>query len=253
MSRIDWFDLIFSNFDPVKNQLKAKQRVLIHPRNNALCVINATDYGNAQQRRRVFIFATRHDTYHSGFDTKSKLNDAFKASTFKWISEKGFFTKTFPVEKQHNAEKKTSFFSLTGYTDLVDVTDSFKATFCNSGLMVDGLVYSEEMTPKYLTPITLSEIIENGPVDDKYYITGECERLNGFPDDWTNSGFPRRHRCLCAIGRLNQSPQGGFVCIKFVVLLPQDQLALGITNGADLVLVQTFRQIRQLLGRQIRL
>lgn len=230
-------------------------------------VINAADYGNAQRRRRVFIFATRRDTYHFGFDTKSKLIDAFKASAFEWISEKGFFAKTFPVEKQHNAEKKTSFFSLTGYTDLVDVTDSFKATFYNSGLMVDGLVYSEEMTPKYLTPITLSEIIENGPVDDKYYITGEslekwtymkgakkiertsktgytymfsegpiafpdpldrpgrtmltsegtpnrsthiiedtatgkmrrltpveCERLNGFPDDWTNTGMPERQR-----------------------------------------------------------
>lgn len=230
-------------------------------------VINAADYGNAQRRRRVFIFATRRDAYHFGFDTKAELTDAFKAGAFEWISEKGFFANAFPVEVQHNADKKPSFCSLTGYTDLVDVTESFQASFYNSGLMVDGMVYSEEMTPKYIAPIPLSEIVEYGPVDDRYYITGdslekwkymkgakkiertsktgftytfsegpiafpdplnrpgrtmltsegtpnrsshiieekatgkmrrltpiECERLNGFPDNWTNTGMPERQR-----------------------------------------------------------
>lgn len=25
----------------------------------------------------------------------------------------------------------------------------------------------------------------------------ECERLNGFPDDWTNTGMPKRIRYFC--------------------------------------------------------
>lgn len=231
-------------------------------------VINAADYGNAQRRRRVFIFATRRDTYHFGFNTKvTTITDAFKESAFEWISEKGFFAKTFPVEAVHNADKKFSFCSLTGYTDLVDVTEEFKAPFFNSGLMVDGMVYSEEMTPKFIEPTVLDRIVEEGPVAEKYYIKGEayekwkylkgakkiertaktgfsymfsegpiafpdpldrpgrtmltsegtlnrsshiiedkttkqlriltpieCERLNGFPDDWTNTGMPERQR-----------------------------------------------------------
>lgn len=170
-------------------------------------------------------------------------------------------------QERTNADKKASFCSLTGYTDLVDVTEEFKAPFYNSGLMVDGMVYSEEMTPKYIEPIVLDSIVEDGPVAEKYYIKGEayekwkylkgakkiertsksgfsymfsegpiafpdpldrpgrtmltsegtlnrsshiiedkatkqlriltpveCERLNGFPDDWTNTGMPERQR-----------------------------------------------------------
>jgi DNA-cytosine methyltransferase len=53
-------------------------------------VINAADYGNAQRRRRVFIFATRRDTYHFGFNTKvTAITDAFKESAFEWISPDG--------------------------------------------------------------------------------------------------------------------------------------------------------------------
>ena len=25
----------------------------------------------------------------------------------------------------------------------------------------------------------------------------ECERLNGFPDNWTNTGMPEKIRCFC--------------------------------------------------------
>lgn len=25
----------------------------------------------------------------------------------------------------------------------------------------------------------------------------ECERLNGFPDNWTNMGMPEKMRCFC--------------------------------------------------------
>ena len=149
----------------------------------------------------------------------------------------------------------------------MDVTENFAAAFYNSGVMLDGRVYSEELTPCYIPAVTLSEIVEDGPVDEKYYITGEtlekwtylkgakkvertsktgysywfsegpiafpdpldrpgrtmlasegslnrsthiiedksngkkrkltpieCERLNGFPDNWTNTNMPERQR-----------------------------------------------------------
>ena len=55
----------------------------------------------------------------------------------------------------------------------MDVTENFAAAFYNSGVMLDGRVYSEELTPCYIPAVTLSEIVEDGPVDEKYYITGE--------------------------------------------------------------------------------
>ena len=40
---------------------------------------------------------------------KEELTDAFKKTAFDWIAEKGFFAKVFPVEKEHNSEKKFFF------------------------------------------------------------------------------------------------------------------------------------------------
>lgn len=231
-------------------------------------VVNAADYGNAQRRRRVFIFATRRDTYGFGFDTgRRDFPEAFRESAFRNLISEGFFAKVFPVEPGYHPGKKRSFCTLSGYRDLVEVTDGFKASFYNAGVMVDGMVYSEEMTPCCVPPTTLEQIVEKEGVDAHYFIDGEafqkweylkgakkierttkdgftylfsegpiafpdpldrpgrtmltsegtlnrsthiiadpatgklrrltpveCERLNGFPDGWTDTGMPERQR-----------------------------------------------------------
>ncbi len=226
-------------------------------------VINAADYGNAQRRRRTFIFAVRKENVDHSRLEQGKFDDA----AFEWITKDGFFASAFPVEAEHDADRKVSVSDVDGHEDLVDVTENFAAAFYNAGVMLDGKVYSEELTPCYIPAVTLSEIVEDGPVDERYYITGEalekwtylkgakkiertsktgysywfsegpiafpdpldhpgrtmltsegslnrsthiiedksngkkrkltpieCERLNGFPDNWTDTEIPERQR-----------------------------------------------------------
>lgn len=222
-------------------------------------VINAAEYGHAQRRRRTFIMAYRNDT---------KLYSSLKnASMPEWIKTQGLFATAFPVENKVE-EKKRSHCDLLPYRDLVDLSDSFKASFYSAGAMIDGKVFSEEVTPIEINPTSLGQIVHQEDVDTKYFIseddlpkweylkgakkiertakaTGftytfsegpiafpdpldrpgrtmltsessinrsthivkdirsgklrkltpiECERLNGFPDNWTNTGMPERQR-----------------------------------------------------------
>lgn len=156
---------------------------------------------------------------------------------------------------------------MEGYSDLVSVSDHFKAPFKNAGFMIEGKAYTYEARPILQKPMTLGEIAERG-VDEHYYLsesqknkykylrgskkiprvdkatgheymysegsmspydslslpartmltsegttnrsthiikdpeTGklrtltpvECERINQFPDDWTNTGMPEKRR-----------------------------------------------------------
>lgn len=226
-------------------------------------VINAADYGNAQRRRRTFIFAELKKVANY---QKLDMND-FEQSAFEWLTRNGFFAAAFPVERSHNANGKRSFSEISEFQDLVDITNNFAAPFYNAGMMADGKIYSEEVTPQGLAPTPLEAIVETGPVDERYFIdesaqekwgklkgakrierkskTGysyqfsegaiafpdpldrpgrtmltsegtlnrsthiikdkvcgkmrkltpvECERLNGFPDRWTETEMPERQR-----------------------------------------------------------
>ncbi|USK48024.1 DNA (cytosine-5-)-methyltransferase [Bacillus sp. CMF12] len=220
-------------------------------------VVNAAEYGFAQRRRRVFIFAIRNDTPY--VHSKKMINHP------KMLRQDGFFAKAFPVTdaiSKHNPSE----FELSN--DLVFVSDHFSAKYLNAGIMRDGIVYTEELLPKAEKPTTLGEIIESN-VDAKYYLSQdaiekfqylkgpkkiertsasghkytfseggmsfpepldmpgrtmltsegttnrsshviedpetkqiriltpvECERLNGFPDNWTE-GMSERMRYFC--------------------------------------------------------
>ena len=221
-------------------------------------VINAADYGQAQRRRRIFIFAVQNDTSYV-----SNLNNVDDVTV---IHEKGFFAKPFPVKDEFNEKHKPHSFTLP--QDLLEVSDEFSMKYLNSGIMRNGEVYTEEIIPLREEPITLSQILQSD-VDEKYYLlenaiekfqylkgpkkiertsstghkytfaeggmafpepldkpgrtmltsegtvnrsshavedpdTGririltpiECERLNGFPDNWTD-GMSERMRYFC--------------------------------------------------------
>ena len=219
-------------------------------------VINAADYGAAQRRRRTFIFGWKKDTrYNKNIDYVGPDYMMFK---------KGLFAKAFPVIEEDVPYKHID---LNEFEDTVDVTKRFKAEFENTGIMIDGNVWTTKTTPVFEKPITMGEIRENRAGLDKYILEGdklkkfeylrgskkiprtrpdgteyfysegamspydslelpgrtmltsegsvnrsthiipdketgklrlltpiETERLQSFPDDWTNTGMPEKRR-----------------------------------------------------------
>ncbi len=218
-------------------------------------VINAAEYGFAQRRRRVFIFAYKNTTKY--FKKMKNQTDE------DIINQKGFFATTFPIEECKNINIKEF-----KYNDIYDVSDNFKYEFCNSGIMRNGEIATAKIMPKFEEPLTIKDIVESN-VDDKYYLgeelskweylkgakkidrisksghfytfsegpisfpdpidkpartmltsessvnrsthvikdlqTGqlrlitplEAERIQGFDDNWTNTGMPEKFRYFC--------------------------------------------------------
>lgn len=219
-------------------------------------VINAAEYGFAQRRRRIFIFACKNDTnYYHGI-SNSNLEDI--------IHENGFFIKQFDI-LQDTKGKVHEF----NYQDIYDVSDNFKMEFKNAGIMRNKVIYTEEVIPKEIEYTPLSKIVQKEGIDEQYYLGDnlekwnylkgakdilrkagtpheyhfregaiafpdslqkpartmltsegslnrsthviedpkskcyrritplEAERINGFPDDWTNTGMPQNFRYFC--------------------------------------------------------
>ncbi|MBF7030181.1 DNA (cytosine-5-)-methyltransferase [Staphylococcus kloosii] len=119
-------------------------------------VINAADYGNAQRRRRVFIFGYKRDLNYANLINHYNLE--------KVIYQKGLFAETFPVEEAPNKKRISS----TNVTrDIVEISDDFSFQFYNSGVMKNGEVLTIDTIPVYEKPIALKEILEE-EVDRKY-------------------------------------------------------------------------------------
>lgn len=218
-------------------------------------VINAAQYGAAQRRRRVFIFAYRNDSVHGQKMAGTTAEDMIKVN--------GLMPQAFPITDMGVISETTI------SDDIVSVSDKFKFAFENAGYMHNGVIYTAKVTELEETPILLGEILQKN-VDEKYYIstekmpkwtylkgakkiprttatgheymfsegpvafpdpwdrpgrtmltsestlnrsthvvadpsTGrlrlltpvEAERLQGFDDEWTNSGMPDRMRYFC--------------------------------------------------------
>ena len=219
-------------------------------------VVNAAQYGAAQRRRRIFIFAYRNDTVYG---QAMANNDAQCV-----IETAGMMCKAFPILEMG---KITS--TAIDTTDIVKVSDEFKFAFENAGYMHDGMVYTAKITEREEQLVLLGDILQRN-VDDKHYIPGdkmakwtylkgakkiprtsadgheytfsegpiafpdpwdrpgrtmltseatlnrsthvvsdpgtgrlrlltpvETERLQGFDDEWTNTGMPDRMRYFC--------------------------------------------------------
>ena len=220
-------------------------------------VINAAEYGLAQRRRRVFIFAYRNNDNY--------FNELIDYSDEDLIFSKGFFAENFPVECE---TVKKRFYTGELLDDIVEVSDVFSASIYNTGVMRNGIFTTIETKPISEKPISLGEILQpKEEVSEEFYLneiqlekfkylkgakkinrisaTGheytfseggmsltdsldkpgrtmltsessinrsthivevdgqirfitpiEAERLNGFPDDWTNT-MSKRMRYFC--------------------------------------------------------
>ncbi|WP_308698172.1 DNA (cytosine-5-)-methyltransferase [uncultured Thomasclavelia sp.] len=218
-------------------------------------VINAAEYGAAQRRRRVFIFAYRNDTVYA--ESMKKIDE------LSLINSDGFMAKAFPIEQVDDC------FEGSLVADLLEMTEKFSFDFKPAGVMRDGQIYTNKVIPIMEKPILLGDILQSD-VDENFYITTEkmskwtylkgakkinrvsktghayvfsegpiafpdswdkpgrtmltsestlnrsthvvsdpgtgrlrtltpieAERLQGFDDDWTNSGMPNRMRFFC--------------------------------------------------------
>ncbi len=123
-------------------------------------VINASEYGMVQRRRRIFIFGWKRTTQYS--KSISSFND--------YLYRDGLFAKSFPIDSSPLAPLEID---LTKYRDTVEITESFKAPFENTGLMIDGIVYTIKTTPVFEPPKTLGDIQDTRKNLNQYFLTEE--------------------------------------------------------------------------------
>lgn len=220
-------------------------------------VINAAEYGFAQRRRRVFIFAYKNGLSFAAAQQEESLNSiVFKEGFFA----KPFRIKTEPYKKRINVGKLPK--------DIVEISDEFSFEFHTSGIMRDGEILTIHADPIIREAVPLQDILlDEKEINEKHYLspdvaekfaylrgpkkiertsaTGhkyvfseggmsptdalnlpgrtmltsegsvnrsthivevngkqrfltpiECERLNGFPDNWT-AGMTDRMRYFC--------------------------------------------------------
>ncbi len=231
-------------------------------------IVNAADYGQAQRRRRTFIFAFYRETdiyktYAENFCTRGLK------SMHEHILKSGIFAQAFPI-KNHAKIYTDSWLDEMRYESVEVLSENQIIHLYNSGTMMNGRIYSIDIFSQQEPSIPLKEVLEKTPVDEHFFLkdedmqkwiyskgakretrirkdgskylftegavkfpealnmpsrtiltseskvgrtshvvkdlcTGrlrtltpiECERLNGFPDNWTNTGMPEKMRYFC--------------------------------------------------------
>lgn len=127
-------------------------------------VINAAEYGRSQRRRRVFIF---------GWKNNLKYNKTFNNSTaITSLTEDSLFAKSFPIEDLKEGMTLEAL-DINSMVDTVEMTNSFQYNFQNTGIMLNGQVYTFKSTPKKVAPITLRKILDNVSSKSNLYLTTE--------------------------------------------------------------------------------
>lgn len=136
-------------------------------------VINAAEYGYQQRRRRTFIFAYRNDTAYAQRVRETVRyatsfgEEAHRKSMEEMIQRDGFFAISFPVEPV----QKDKIVIKELPEGLGDLSEHFAFGFENTGVMIDGVIYTTKTVPSYHgEQITLGAIMDTGDVDDVYFI-----------------------------------------------------------------------------------
>ncbi len=132
-------------------------------------VINASDYGMPQRRRRVFIFASKKGTKFYNNLKNNSISDN--------LSKSGLFAKTFPIKGINQDKVLTKELS----DDLVDITNNFNKetpknnAFLETGYMINGIYYTSKIEIDYNgTYAVLGDFLQNeSEVPKEYYISEE--------------------------------------------------------------------------------
>lgn len=123
-------------------------------------VINAAEYGTAQRRRRIFIFA---------YDKSLAFAERqLKKSTAEILLKDGFFASTFPVKEGIYKGRDVQ---VELPQDIVEISDEFSYGYHPAGIMIDGKVHTihtEALNPQ---AIPLGDILQDeSEVDEKFYL-----------------------------------------------------------------------------------
>jgi len=133
-------------------------------------VINASEYGMPQRRRRVFILAYKNSTK---LYTKLK-----KFSTTELLNQELLLSKAFPIKPIDNQTLITGELD----SDLVEITEHFnsktpkKNAFWESGYMVDGKYYTSRVETNYSgeTSVLGDFLVDEKDVPKEFYINDEA-------------------------------------------------------------------------------
>tara|TARA_A100001035_G_scaffold272527_1_gene261953 strand:- start:569 stop:1792 length:1224 start_codon:yes stop_codon:yes gene_type:complete len=128
-------------------------------------IINAADYGMPQRRRRLFFI---------GYKKNSKIFKMIKSENpVDWLNKKGVLAKAFrPINI--NEVKVIDF-----KDNLVEVSKNFNKTskrtpFENSGVMINGKIFTSRMLPRYSGKIkTIKDILQEGKIPEEYFLSDE--------------------------------------------------------------------------------
>lgn len=160
-------------------------------------VINASDYGMPQKRRRTFILA-----YLKGTPVYKSINEN---KLLEWVLNEGVISNAFPVVVDNSLIPAK--FKLKG--DIVSISENFNkkgatSPFENSGIMIDGIVTTITTQPNYSGPYTLlKDLIQTDGVSSDFYI--DEQQL----DKWTYLKGPKKEMRTNADGFEYSYSEGG--------------------------------------------
>jgi DNA (cytosine-5)-methyltransferase 1 len=123
-------------------------------------IINAADYGHYQKRRRVYIFA-----YKRGTDYKKSLNSV---NAEKLIKKEGIFSEDFSITLESEIQKID--LKSKENKDLVKVSDNFVGSFKNTGVMIDGVIYTAKVKAKNPSAGKLIDLIDKNNKDETLFL-----------------------------------------------------------------------------------
>lgn len=125
-------------------------------------IINAAEYGFAQRRRRIYIFAYHKSTNYYKNLSKNKLE--------KILIKESIFAQEFPCK---NAEAKLNEGTINHFTDLVELSDNYKFDFKKDGIMLKGNILTSDLEPVQKDPILLKDIVLKENIDKSFFLTNE--------------------------------------------------------------------------------
>lgn len=125
-------------------------------------VINAAEYGAAQRRRRIFIFAYKNTT---AYYQKMKHNLPSDI-----LFETGFMVKAFPLSG-YSIIKETKL----NYKNIQSISDTFQYDFENAGYMRNGIISTVNVTSAEEKSIPLRLLLEKD-VDTSFYVEDKIEK-----------------------------------------------------------------------------
>lgn len=125
-------------------------------------VVNAADYGAAQRRRRVFLFAWKNSTSYA---------DRLPKDAEDILAQHGFFARAFPVGELGELSTSVMQHALSP-NDFFEMSRTFAFAFESAGIMRYGEIATADAEPQKrpsFAPIPLSRILEHN-VPERFYI-----------------------------------------------------------------------------------